>query len=126
MAREVRWLPIQERGRSTLAHEVSPAEAAEPVTAALSLSSVDALYGESHVLHGVSFALEPGRVLALLGRNGAGKSTCLNVIVGFLAPRSGDILLSGESIARLPPEVISRRGIGFVPQGRRIFPNLTV
>ena len=107
------------------ASELAPAHAGSQA-AALALSGVDALYGESHVLHGVSFALEPGRVLALLGRNGAGKSTCLNVIVGFLAPRSGDILLSGESIARLPPEVISRRGIGFVPQGRRIFPNLTV
>jgi branched-chain amino acid transport system ATP-binding protein len=95
-------------------------------TAALALSGVDALYGESHVLHGVSFALRPGRVLALLGRNGAGKSTCLNAIVGFLAPRSGDIRLSGESITRLAPEAISRKGVGFVPQGRRIFPSLTV
>jgi branched-chain amino acid transport system ATP-binding protein len=95
-------------------------------TAALALSGVDALYGESHVLHGVSFALQPGRVLALLGRNGAGKSTCLNAIVGFLAPRTGDIRLSGESITRLAPEAISRKGVGFVPQGRRIFPSLTV
>src|SRR5215467_14077196 len=126
MAREVRWLPIQERGRSTLAHEPSPAEAAEPVTAALSLSSVDALYGESHVLHGVSFALNPGRVLALLGRNGAGKTTCMNAIVGFVPPRNGDIRLSGESITRLSPEAISRKGVGFVPQGRRVFPSLTV
>ena len=108
------------------ANEFAPTDAAAVGAAALALSGVDALYGESHVLHGVSFALEAGRVLALLGRNGAGKSTCLNAIVGFLAPRSGDILLSGESIARLPPEVISRRGVGFVPQGRRIFPNLTV
>jgi len=109
-----------------LAHEPSPAEAAEPVTAALSLSSVDALYGESHVLHGVSFALNPGRVLALLGRNGAGKTTCMNAIVGFVPPRNGDIRLSGESITRLSPEAISRKGVGFVPQGRRVFPSLTV
>jgi branched-chain amino acid transport system ATP-binding protein len=87
---------------------------------------VDALYGESHVLHGVSFALRSGRVLALLGRNGAGKTTCLNVIVGFLAPRSGEIRLSGESITRFAPEAISRKGVGFVPQGRRVFPSLTV
>jgi branched-chain amino acid transport system ATP-binding protein len=100
--------------------------AIKPPVAALALSGVDALYGESHVLHGVSFALEPGRVLALLGRNGAGKTTCLNVIVGFLAPRSGEIRLSGESITRLPPETISRRGVGLVPQGRRVFPSLTV
>ena len=107
------------------ANEFAPtgASAREP---ALALSDVDALYGDSHVLHGVTFALQPGRVLALLGRNGAGKTTCLNVIVGFLAPRNGDIHLSGESIAKLAPETISRRGVGFVPQGRRIFPNLTV
>jgi len=93
---------------------------------ALALLGIDALYGESHVLHGVSFTLRPGRVLALLGRNGAGKTTCLATIVGFLAPRSGEIRLVGEEISRLPPETISRKGIGFVPQGRRVFPNLTV
>ena len=93
---------------------------------ALALSNVDALYGESHVLHSVSFALAHGRVLALLGRNGAGKTTCLNVIVGFLAPRGGEIRLSGEPISRLAPEAISRKGVGLVPQGRRVFASLTV
>ena len=93
---------------------------------ALSLEGIDALYGESHVLHGVSFSLNPGRVLALLGRNGAGKTTCMSAIIGFLPPRSGDIRLFGEAIGRLSPEAISRRGVGFVPQGRRIFANLTV
>jgi branched-chain amino acid transport system ATP-binding protein len=96
------------------------------VTEALSLSGVDALYGESHVLHGVSFSLNPGRVLALLGRNGAGKTTCMNAIIGFLPPRSGEIRLFGEAIGRLSPENISRKGVGFVPQGRRIFSTLTV
>jgi len=96
------------------------------VTEALSLSGVDALYGESHVLHGVSFSLNPGRVLALLGRNGAGKTTCMSAIIGFLPPRAGEIRLFGEMIGRLSPEAISRRGVGFVPQGRRIFANLTV
>jgi branched-chain amino acid transport system ATP-binding protein len=96
------------------------------VTEALSLEGIDALYGESHVLHGVSFSLNPGRVLALLGRNGAGKTTCMSAIIGFLPPRSGEIRLFGEPIGRLSPEVISRRGVGFVPQGRRIFANLTV
>jgi branched-chain amino acid transport system ATP-binding protein len=109
-----------------LANALASGSADEPKVPALSLSGVDALYGESHVLHGVSFALESGRVLALLGRNGAGKTTCLNVIVGFLAPRSGEIRLAGESITRLPPEAISRKGVGFVPQGRRVFPSLTV
>ncbi len=93
---------------------------------ALALSAVDALYGESHVLHGVSFALEAGRVLALLGRNGAGKTTCMSSIIGFLPPRSGEIRLFGEAISRLAPEAIARKGVGFVPQGRRIFHTLTV
>ncbi|HUL91560.1 MAG TPA: ABC transporter ATP-binding protein [Burkholderiales bacterium] len=93
---------------------------------ALALSGVDALYGESHVLHQVSFALDAGKVLALLGRNGAGKTTCMSSIIGFLPPRNGDIRLFGASILRLPPEAIARKGIGFVPQGRRIFATLTV
>ena len=93
---------------------------------ALSLRGINALYGDSHVLHDVSFSLRKGRVLALLGRNGAGKTTCMNTIIGFLQPRDGDIRLHGEPIARLSPEVISRRGVGLVPQGRRIFPSLSV
>jgi len=97
-----------------------------PGVRALSLSGVDALYGDSHVLHGISFDLDPGRVLALLGRNGAGKTTCMSVIVGFLRPRSGDIRLAGEPIARLAPETIARKGVGFVPQGRRVFASLSV
>ena len=95
-------------------------------SSALELSGINALYGDSHVLHGVSFAVSPGRVLALLGRNGAGKTTCMSAIIGFLPPRDGEILFFGESIAGLAPETISRKGIGFVPQGRRIFPTLTV
>ncbi len=94
--------------------------------AALALSGVDALYADSHVLHGVSFALAPGRVLALLGRNGAGKTTCIHTIVGFMPPRHGEIRLFGETISRLSPEAISRKGVGLVPQGRRIFASLTV
>jgi len=93
---------------------------------ALELRAINALYGESHVLHDISFSVKPGRVLALLGRNGAGKTTCMNTIIGFLRPRDGDIRLYGESIAGLSPEVISRRGVGLVPQGRRIFPSLSV
>ena len=96
------------------------------MTEALSLSGIDALYGESHVLHQVSFNLNAGRVLALLGRNGAGKTTCMSAIIGFLPPRAGEVRLFGESIGRLSPEAISRKGVGFVPQGRRIFPSLTV
>jgi branched-chain amino acid transport system ATP-binding protein len=93
---------------------------------ALALAGVDVLYGDSHVLHDVSFALRAGRVLALLGRNGAGKTTCMNAIVGFLPARDGDIRLFGEPVSGLSPETISRKGVGLVPQGRRVFPSLTV
>ena len=93
---------------------------------ALVLERVDALYGDSHVLHGVSFTLNAGRVLALLGRNGAGKTTCMSTIIGFLPPRGGEIRLFGEPIARMPTEGIARKGVGLVPQGRRIFPTLSV
>ena len=93
---------------------------------ALSLTNVHAFYGDSHILHGVSFSLQPGGVLALLGRNGAGKTTCISTVIGFLKPRGGEIRLFGEPIGGLSPERISRLGIGLVPQGRRIFPSLTV
>ena len=95
-------------------------------TEALQLDGVHAYYGDSHILHGVSFAMHAGRVLALLGRNGAGKTTCMQAIMGLTPPREGRIALFGEPIAGLAPETIARRGIGFVPQGRRIFPTLTV
>src|ERR1700758_66384 len=105
---------MNERARCTLARE------------ALTLSNVNAFYGDSHILHGVGFSLEEGQVLALLGRNGAGKTTCISTIVGFLTPREGALRLFGEAIGGLSPERISRLGIGLVPQGRRIFPSLTV
>ena len=95
-------------------------------TEALTLQGVDALYGDSHVLHGVSFEVGAGRVLALLGRNGAGKTTCMSAIIGFLPPRKGAIRLFGEPIAGLAPEAIARKGVGFVPQGRRVFQTLSV
>ena len=94
--------------------------------AALALSEVDSFYGDSHVLHGVGFALAPGRLLALLGRNGAGKTTCLSTIMGFLRPRRGQIRLFGDRISGCAPEAVSRRGVGLVPQGRRVFRSLTV
>jgi branched-chain amino acid transport system ATP-binding protein len=95
-------------------------------TEALRLTNVHAFYGDSHILHGVGFALQEGHVLALLGRNGAGKTTCISTIVGFLSPKEGEIQLFGRGIGGLSPERISRLGIGLVPQGRRIFPSLTV
>jgi branched-chain amino acid transport system ATP-binding protein len=96
------------------------------VTEALAISGVDAYYGDSHVLHGVSFALAEGHLLGLLGRNGAGKTTCMSAIMGFLKPRRGAIKLFGNEIAGLAPESIAHRGIGLVPQGRRVFRSLTV
>jgi branched-chain amino acid transport system ATP-binding protein len=95
-------------------------------TDALAIAGVDSYYGDSHVLHGVSFALQPGRLLGLLGRNGAGKTTCMATIMGFLKPRRGSIDLYGEAVAGLAPDVISRKGICLVPQGRRMFRTLTV
>src|SRR3982075_3284964 len=93
---------------------------------ALRLTNVHAFYGDSHILHGVNFSLQAGGVLALLGRNGAGKTTCISAIIGFLTPRGGEITLFGESIEGLRPERISHLGVGLVPQGRRIFPSLSV
>ncbi len=93
---------------------------------ALDIADLDAFYGDSHVLHGVSFALQPGRLLGLLGRNGAGKTTCMSAIMGFLKPRRGTIRLYGEQVSGLAPDVIARKGICLVPQGRRMFRTLTV
>jgi branched-chain amino acid transport system ATP-binding protein len=93
---------------------------------ALRLCDVDAFYGDSHVLQKVSFALGQGSLLGLLGRNGAGKSTCINVTVGLLPPRAGAVELFGAAVTRLAPEDIAARGVALVPQGRRIFKSLTV
>jgi branched-chain amino acid transport system ATP-binding protein len=95
-------------------------------TSALRLGEVDAFYGDSHVLEKVSFAAGEGRLLGLLGRNGAGKSTCMNVTVGLLPARRGAVEVFGEPVTRLPPEQIAARGVALVPQGRRVFKSLTV
>ncbi len=93
---------------------------------ALGVSDVDSYYGDSHVLHGVGFALRAGGLLGLLGRNGAGKTTCMSTVMGFLRPRRGTITLFGENVAGLVPEAIAKKGICLVPQGRRVFRSLTV
>jgi branched-chain amino acid transport system ATP-binding protein len=98
--------------------------ATEPV--ALALAGVHAHYGDSHVLHDVSFALRAGQVLALLGRNGAGKTTSISTVVGFVRASAGRITCFGERIESLATERISRLGVGLVPQGRRVFANLSV
>jgi branched-chain amino acid transport system ATP-binding protein len=90
------------------------------------LNEIDAFYGDSHVLQKVSFALGEGRLLGLLGRNGAGKSTCMHVTVGLLPPRRGAVEVFGTPVTKLPPEQIAARGVALVPQGRRIFKSLSV
>jgi len=92
----------------------------------LTLSNVEACYGDSLALQGVSFALQEGHLLGLLGRNGAGKSTAMNVIVGLLPPRSGTLQIYGTAAQALAPEDIAALGVALVPQGRRIFKSLTV
>jgi branched-chain amino acid transport system ATP-binding protein len=93
---------------------------------ALVFEGVEAFYGDSLVLRDVSWRLGEARLLGLLGRNGAGKSTCMNVAVGLLRPRAGTVLCFGRAIGSLAPEARSALGIALVPQGRRIFTSLTV
>ena len=92
----------------------------------LELDNVHAYYGNSHVLHGVSMAVSQGEVVSLLGRNGAGKTTTVLTIMGYLAPDPGTIAYAGANLKGLPPFSLARRGFGFVPQERGIFPSLTV
>ena len=92
----------------------------------LQLTNVDVYYGPSWILKGVSLAVPPGGVVALLGRNGAGKSTTLKTIMGLVAPRAGSVQLDGADIAGRPPHAINRLGIAYVPEERRIFRDLTV
>ena len=93
---------------------------------ALLLSDIDAYYGDSHVLHRVSLRLGEGRLLGLLGRNGAGKSTCMSVAVGWLPPRRGAVAVHGATVTGRAPEAIASHGVALVPQGRRVFRSLTV
>jgi branched-chain amino acid transport system ATP-binding protein len=92
----------------------------------LDLDQVEAYYGDSHILHGVSFTVRDGEVVCLLGRNGAGKTTTIMTVMGYLHPRRGTIRYSGRDIGALSPYAVARLGFGFVPQERGIFPSLTV
>ena len=92
----------------------------------LELENIDAYYGESHILHGVSLTVRNGEVACLLGRNGAGKTTTILTIMGYLHPRHGTIRFNGRVIGGLPPYAVARLGFGFVPQERGIFPSLSV
>lgn len=91
----------------------------------LRLSGVEAGYGAAKVLHGVSFEIGQGEAVALMGRNGMGKTTTVRTIFGLLPITSGDIVLEEASLTALRPPQIAKRGLGLVPEGRRIFPNLT-
>ncbi len=92
----------------------------------LTVEDIDVFYGESRVLTRLSLAVEEGQVVCVMGRNGVGKTTLLKTIMGLLVPRQGRIVFGGREITRQPPYERARLGIGYVPQGRDIFPSLTV
>lgn len=92
----------------------------------LELKAINTFYGSSHILFNLSLAVEEGETVCLLGRNGAGKTTTLRSIMGLTPPKSGTIHFKGQDISQKSPTAISRLGVGFVPEDRRIFPSLTV
>lgn len=92
----------------------------------LDVKSLHSLYGESHVLHGISFSLQVGQTLSLMGRNGMGKTTTLKSILGLVTPRSGSVSFKGEDITKLATWQRMKRDIAYVPEGRGMFHNLTV
>jgi len=96
------------------------------MTAALIAEGLHTYYGKSHILHGVSLEAAEGHVTALLGRNGAGKTTTLRSLMGLTPPREGKVTIFGTQTTRWPPFRIAALGVGYVPEGRRVFANLTV
>jgi branched-chain amino acid transport system ATP-binding protein len=94
--------------------------------AILDVQDIHTYYGDSYILQGISLQLEPRQILGLLGRNGVGKTTLVNSLVGFTPPRHGKILFENHDITRTPSFATVRLGIGLVPQGRRVFPSLSV
>jgi len=95
-------------------------------TPLVEVRDVHTFYGNSHVLHGVDLQIAPGETLALLGRNGVGKSTTIRSLLGLTPPRSGEVRIRGENLTGSAAHKVIRRGIGYVPEGRGMFPNLTV
>ncbi len=93
---------------------------------ALEAEAIDAFYGKSHILHGVSLEVREGEIVALLGRNGAGKTTTLRSLIGLTPPRRGTVRVFGETTIRWPPYRVPALGVGYVPEGRRIFSPLSV
>jgi len=96
------------------------------MSAALVAEGLHTYYGKSHILHGVSLQAEQGKITALLGRNGAGKSTTLRTLIGLTPARQGSVQIFGEDVTRWPTYRIAAAGVGYVPEGRRIFANLSV
>jgi branched-chain amino acid transport system ATP-binding protein len=96
------------------------------MTKLLEVKGLHTYYDESHILHGVSFAIEPGQAVSLMGRNGMGKTTTLKSILGLVPPRSGHVMFQGEEISHLPTWQRMRKDIAYVPEGRGMFHNLTV
>jgi len=94
--------------------------------ALLDAKGVHAWYGSSHVLHGVDLRIDAGETVGLLGRNGMGKTTLIRTLLGHVKQREGAVRVAGEDMSRAAPHSIARRGIGYVPEGRGVFPNLTV
>jgi branched-chain amino acid transport system ATP-binding protein len=92
----------------------------------LDVTDLNTYYGESHALQEISLNIDEGEIVALLGRNGMGKSTTLKSIMGMLKPRSGKVVFDGQELTGQRPHKVARAGIGYVPEDRRIFPNLTV
>src|SRR5437588_7895495 len=92
----------------------------------LRIEGLHTYYGHGHILQGVDLEVPPGRIAAVLGRNGVGKTTMLRSIIGLASPRSGRVLLGDKDVAGWPPHRIVRLGVGYVPEGRMIFPDLTV
>jgi branched-chain amino acid transport system ATP-binding protein len=93
---------------------------------ALAAEGLNTYYGKSHILHDLGIEVAEGRVTTLLGRNGAGKTTTLRSLVGLTPARTGRVTIFGQETTRLPPYRIAALGVGYVPEGRKIFPNLTV
>lgn len=92
----------------------------------LELREIHTYYGLSHVIQGVSLTVEKGEIITLIGRNGAGKTTTLKSVIGLTPPRAGTVTFQGEDITHLPTHLIAQRGVSFVPEERRVIPNLTV
>ena len=92
----------------------------------LKIEGVNTYYGDSHILRGVDVELPAATSLGLLGRNGMGKTTLIRTLMGYVRPASGHVLFDGIDVTGSPPEKMARRGIGYVPEGRGIFPNLSV